>query len=574
MIDHPSISSMIQTPYGVVSSYIDPDGVTRKGAYASSVENTVPNFEYHYKNLLSNFLLRAAQNEQAKELAYINQMMSCFDEKLKNSILYRDFLEIYKSVTSLGAGASLQLSVLVDTIQKMKMGLYELDKVVKENHEIFKNINMSFLDRNIVEELRKVLRYEGSGSSFKMLDGFDINMTGEQIVSQVLNNVRNKMIAAVQSSKINKNSKDGQALINRYMESIDKIINLYSVKLKQFYTSKFSAIGEAENIQKMRVEDLNKATKKYDESVAKSKRIMISKKGKPKTIQQTIIDAIAGSLGGKSVEYTLDIRGGGINTGNISGEKGQSIDADNIQLGSGTADFYFDNPQNKDKFYQITDFNEFLEQAQRIEDFESKFMIMYSDKDQSVSKDFKNMVAHSDVKIKGDASLSARAPEIIQMYSLISESGSLDPTDLIFSIANLAEEFVCHGQVAKAKQTLGAICVGWMFDDVEQIITGSSLLKGASTIHFYNINNFYYTLSDVLYKTSQALNDAKVKNQSSYVKIGISVPKGSIYGTALTTESEGIPRWNSISSNLMENTKINIHMNPSNLYNALFSAIM
>lgn len=132
-----------------------------------------------------------------------------------------------------------------------------------------------------------------------MLDGFDINMTGEQIVSQVLNNVRNKMIAAVQSSKINKNSKDGQALINRYMESIDKIINLYSVKLKQFYTSKFSAIGEAENIQKMRVEDLNKATKKYDESVAKSKRIMISKKGKPKTIQQTIIDAIAGSLGGK-----------------------------------------------------------------------------------------------------------------------------------------------------------------------------------------------------------------------------------------------------------------------------------
>lgn len=37
----------------------------------------------------------------------------------------------------------------------MKMGLYELDKVVKENHEIFKNINMSFLDRNIVEELRK-----------------------------------------------------------------------------------------------------------------------------------------------------------------------------------------------------------------------------------------------------------------------------------------------------------------------------------------------------------------------------------------------------------------------------------
>lgn len=91
MIDHPSISSMIQTPYGVVSSYIDPDGVTRKGAYASSVENTVPNFEYHYKNLLSNFLLRAAQNEQAKELAYINQMMSCFDEKLKNSILYRDF---------------------------------------------------------------------------------------------------------------------------------------------------------------------------------------------------------------------------------------------------------------------------------------------------------------------------------------------------------------------------------------------------------------------------------------------------------------------------------------------------
>ena len=574
MIPHPSISEMIKTPYGVVSSYTDPDGKTHSGAYASSVENTVPDFEYHYKNLLSNFLLRAAQNEQAKELAYINQMMNCFDEKLKGSVLYRDFFKIYNSVTALGTGSSLELSILVDTIQKMKLGLYELDKTVKDNHETFKNINMSFLDRNIVEELRKVLRYEGAGSSFKMLSGFNVNMTGEDIVNEVLLNVKNKMINAVKSSDINKNSKDGQELINRYMQNIDKIINLYSSKLKQFYSSKFSTVGEAEKIQQMKVKDLEKATKKYDDSVSNSNRIMVNKNGKPKTIQQTIIDAITGSLGGKTVEYTLDIWGGGLNTGNISGASGQSIDADNIQLASGTLEFYFDKQDNKDKFYSITDFNEFLNQIQNIENFESKFMIMYSDKDQSVSKKFQNMVAHSDVKIKGDGSLSSRAPEIIQMYNLISDSGSLDPTDLIFSIANLAEEFVCSGQVAQAKKTLGAICVGWMFDDVEQIVMGSSLVQGVSGIHFYNINNYYYTLSDILYKTSKALDSSKVRQQSSYVKIGISVPKGGIYNSALKSEPAGLERWNSVSGNLMKNTKIDIRMNPNNLYSALFGAIM
>ena len=576
MAAHPTIGDMIKQPYGVVENYVDPDGQSELGLYAGIVNKTVPDFEYHYDNFLSNFLLRAAQNERSKEIKYINEMMENFDDDLKNSTLYNNFLDIYKGIMS-GTGSDLlKLSSIVDTIQKMKLGLYELDKTVMENYTMFKDINLSFLDVNMMDELKKILKFSGAGSNTRMLPNLNLKMTGSDIIDTVTNNIKIKMEDSLKNSNINTQSKEGKKLLMRYQENIEKIVQLYNTKLKQYYTAKFEVIDKAETILGTSLKDLDNRVTEYDKGVAKSKRIKVTKDGNPKTLQKTIVDIFVGSFGGKSPEYNLDIMGGGMNTGNIKNTLGLSIDADNIQIASGKMEFYFNNKRDRTQWDEIEYFGDFLDQVKKIENFESKFMIMYSDKDQSVSKEFgKTNVAHRDVKIKGDASLKKRGQEIIEMYNLIEHPGEMDPTDLIFSLANLSEEFVCNGNVEQAKRTLGAICVGWMFDDVKQIITGSSLISGVDTIHFYNINNYYYTLSDILYKTSEALESKNPSKYGTYVSIGISLPQNKIYATILEENSpeEGMPRWEAISDTLLSNTKINIHMNPKNLFNELFSDI-
>ena len=580
MAAHPTIGDMVKHPYGVVENYVDPDGQIYEGVYATAVNSFVPSFEYHFNNLLFGFLLVAAQNERAKELKYINDMLVSFDDNLKNSVLFKDFMKIYTGVISKGSGIAMDLSILVDTIQKMKMGLYDLDKEVKQNFDIFKNINEAFLDQNIVEKVQQNLKYSGAGSSKKIIGKIDENTTGKQILDTIINGLEEDINKALNNSNIDKTSKEGQRILALYKERKDRLAEMYRAKLEEWYTRKFVVLDKADKILEMKIKDLEAKSEEYDKDKPKTKKILVNSDYEPRTLQQILINVISGELGGKTPEYVLDISRGGMNTGNIK-KGGLNIDADNIQLVNATGDFYFsdwknrEDKNNKIQWNEIGDFNIFLQQIERIQDFESKFMIMYSDKDQSVSKEFKNQIAHSDVKIKGSASLNKRGPEIIEMYNMIDHPGEMDPTDLIFSIANLAQEFVCNGQEEKAKRTLGAICVGWMFDDVKEIVQGSSLLQGTAGIHFYNINNYYYTLSDILYKTSVALRKTNISDQSSYVKIGIAVPKGKIYETMVqkNTPEEGMPRWEKVSNNLMSKTNIDIHMNPKNLFNALFGSI-
>lgn len=582
MAAHPTVGDMIKHPYGVIDNYVDPDGQVFEGVYAHAVKNSVPNFEYHQSNLLFGFLLSAAESEQRKEIRYLNEMKNSFDSTLQQTVLYQDFLKLYDSVMSKGGGISMNLSILIDTIQKMKLGLYELDKGIKENFEIFKDINVAFLDQNMIEEFRKVLNFTGAGTSKKIIGKIDPDMTGQDILDKILEGLEQKMRQALSNSKIDKNSKEGQALIQRYERAIDNILILYRTKLEQFYTTKFTPISNITNVLQTKVKDLELIAQNYDKKqTSKAARILTNSKGDPRTLQQVVINAFTGSWGGKSVEYTLDLRRGGINTGNIGGASGESIDADNIQLVDAKGEFYFGTYQQDKKldkmgttWNDISDFDVFLKQIEQLQNFESKFMIMYSAKDQSVGAGFKNSIAATDVKIKGAGSLKTRGPEIINMYNHLKSPGAMDPTDLVFSIANLGEDFVCNGQVEQAKQTLGAICVGWMFDDVEQIVKGSSLIKGVDTIHLYNINNYYYTLSDILYKTAASLSSVNM-SQNNYVKVGItSIPSGGIYENMVAKNSpeEGMPRWNKI-ADMVLNTNIDIHMNPKNLFNALFGGI-
>lgn len=579
MATHPSVGEMIKHPYGVVESYVDPDGQVYAGVYATAVNNVVPGFEYHFNNFLFSFLLNAAGKEQVKEINYINSMLASFDDNLKHSVLYTNFMKIYNSVMSRGGGVSMDLSVLVDTIQKMKIGLYDLDKELKENFNIFKDVNEAFLDKNIVEKVQKELKYTGASSSKKIVGTISGSTTGKDIIDRIIAGLEEDINKALDNSGIDKNSKEGRRILSLYKQRRDRLSEIYRAKLEEWYTRKFTVLDKADKILSMKIQDLEAKSKAYDKDKPKTNKILVNSNYESRTLQQILINVISGELGGKTPEFTLDIDRGGMNTGNLK-KGGLNVDADNIQLANADCNFYFPDWKTREEneginWNQIGDFDVFLDQIQRIKDFESKFMIMYSDKDQSVSKEFKNQIAHTDVKIKGSASLNKRGPEIIEMYNMIDHPGAMDPTDLVFSIANLAQEFVCNGQVDKAKKTLGAICVGWMFDDVKEIIQGSSLVQGTMGIHFYNINNYYYTLSDILYKTSQALSSKNISDQSSYVRIGITVPKGKIYEPMVqkNTVEEGMPRWEKVSGNLMSRTSIDIHMNPKSLFNALFSGV-
>ena len=61
-----------------------------------------------------------------------------------------------------------------------------MDKEVKQNFDIFKDINENFLDKNIVEKVQEALQYSGAGSSKKIIGEINVNTNGKAIIDSIL----------------------------------------------------------------------------------------------------------------------------------------------------------------------------------------------------------------------------------------------------------------------------------------------------------------------------------------------------------------------------------------------------
>lgn len=570
MAAHPSVGDMINHPYGVLSEYTDPDGQTYPGIYAGIVNNLVPSFQGHFDLVLPEILLRSAENERAKEQMYIDDFLKSIENELKDYKLYQDIVELCNQLKTPIENKNKTLtsfSKVIDTIQKIKMELYDITKTLEENEEIFKEFNKIAATKPISKALRQVLKASGPLTKLKFKE-IDKNMRGIDIINETIEIYKKEIAKSIEKNDFT----------DKQIKVLEQLTKVYTVKLKQFYENKLSTVVSDPLYRTL--DELNEAALEYDKNKKSNKdKIMTSKSGSSKTINQVVWDTINGSLGGKGLEYTIDLAHGGMNTGSVQNIKGQDIDADNIQLFSGDLKFYFSESENLfEKTTETMSFDHLKKELEAIDGIDRKFLVMTSAKDQSTNAKFVDFYAKSNnVKIKGSASLESRKPEIEKMYQAIDNVGH-NPSDLVFSIANLAVDFVCSGQTEQAKRTLGAICIAWMFDDAQEIVQGTQFISGSNSLHFYNLNGKYYTLSDILELTAidlsrKSLAEYVSRDGMKYVKVGISVPKINPYEAMLKRKnhpSEGMDQWNEVANVLNKQIKIDIAMSPQNLFKDLF----
>jgi len=575
MAAHPTIANMLQNPYGVLSEYTDPDGHTYPGVYATIVNNLVPTFQGHFDLVLDKILIEAAANERAKEWMYIEDFLSSI-EPLKDYNLYQDIVELCNQLRAPIEDKNRPLtsfSRIIDSIQKLQMNLYDITKSLEENEQTFKEFNKLAATEPISKSLREALKATGPLTKLEF-GGIDKNTKGIDIINQAMEFYQNKINEAIEKN----------GFTSTQIKVLNQLVKVYTIKLQEFYENKLSSVISDPLYKNLN--ELEEAALSYDANKKSDKeKIMVTKKGIPKTIYQVVWDAINGSLGGKGIEYTIDLSHGGKNTGAVKNAKGQDIDADNIQLASGKLKFYF--TESNDLFEKVLNnirFDHLKEELKAINDIDRKFLIMTSAKDQSTNAKFVDFHAKSEtVKIKGDATLKSRKPEIEKMYQAIGNVGH-NPSDLVFSIANLAADFVTEGQEEQAKRTLGAICIAWMFDDAQEIVQGTQFIKGSNSLHFYNLNGKYYTLSDILELTAKDLSRKSLAEYTSsnsdsmkYVKIGITLPKSNPYEAMLKSTkqpAEGIDQWDYVANILNKSIKIGIDMSVQNLFNDLFGNLM
>lgn len=559
--------NLVGKPYGVLREFTDPDGRHYSGKYAGSVDSNIGGIEASYKIGLDDILLVAAANERGKEIGYINKLRSSLLNTSGGPVpyIYTEIDALFNQLITPGAGVSgATVSKIIDTLQKIKLGLYDVTKSIAENNEAMKAFNSITLSETLMTSINEVFNAIKQSDNSYIYNNITnvVNKSGKKIIQDILNAVEKNIQNKIQNNITNKNI----TLTDKQQQVIDKLIITYKTKLEHYYNGKFKSMKDAEILDK-KLEKLDEEILKHNKNVKSKERI----NGKDKPIYQFIHEVIVGSMGGEALEITIDLTGGGVGTGRVL-NKGKAIDADNILLATGELEFMQPNlsklTPDKNGNLQYDDLLREIDNNQQLID---GFVLMFSDKDQSTNASFNDYVAtNTNVKLKDPGSLASRRGEIEMMFSAVGGSAE----ELIFGLANIANDFVCDGQVEQAKMALGTVCVAWMFNDAVEIVQKKTIFKNthATTLHFYNINGYYYTLSDILYKTAHNLSGGISKGMK-YVTISLTKPSSNPYVTMLSQKGhpEGIGQWDFVSDNLMSKTKIGVQMNVKNLFNDLFS---
>lgn len=557
--------SFISKPYGVLREFTDPDGRTYSGKYAGSVDGNLMGIEAAYDIALSQILLASASNERSKEIGYIQKLMAKLFVDNKPDI-YNEVNNLLTAIMTPKKGVSISyVSKLLDTLQKIQLGLYDVTKTIEENNEVMKAFNSIVLSEKLMSSIDDV--FENTTQTINGTKNVTVNSSGIDIINSIItetdSKIQKELNTIFQQSNIQ--------FTDKQQKVIDNVLNVYRLKLQQYYTNKFKSIQDAELLKK-NLTELDDEIKSYNKTVKKKDKI----NGDSKPIKQFVYDLISGSLGGEALEIAIDLTGGGVGTGRVL-HNNRAIDADNILLATGNLEYSYPDlsklqPDNNGNLV----YNDLLAQLENNQDLIDGFVLMFSDKDQSTNATFNKYVAtNTSVKLKDPGSLASRRGEIAEMFSAVGQSGSVE--DLIFGLANLAQDFVYDGQVEQAKMTLGSLCVAWMFNDAVEIIQGGTIFQntGATTLHFYNINGYYYTLSDILYKTYENLQGGISKGMS-YVTVGIGGLKSNPYEKMLQLPegqhpARGIDEWDYVSNQLMRGITIGVKMNVKNLFNDLFN---
>lgn len=566
----------LSKPYGILKKFTI-GGETYIGEYADAVNANLAAVDASFDNTLDNVLKAAADNERAKEKAYLEKLFAkVFNDDNYRPIIYNEVKSMYDQIMTPGEGISeVWLSQVIDTLQKLLSGLYDFDKSLAQNMALMKDFNKVALSDPLMKGIDQAFEATKSGRSYLYNTTNIANKSGATILKEVCNNIHQNIENYLNSNKSKTKMTD---FTEQQQKLIEQLQQEYKIRLQKFYTEKFQVITDLDVLDS-NLEDLNKKIIEYNSTVkAKDK---INADNKP--IQQYVHELLRGAFGGQALEIGISLGGGGAETGKVINAAGRSIDADNILLGTASLSFSYPDmdkltQQSQDikKRIQLT---EIKNEINDIESLENGLVIMTSAKDQSTNKSFNSFTAtNTKVKLKDPGSLKTRRTEIERMFDAAG-CGGVD--DLIFALANLAKDFVYEGQIDMAKKNLGTVCLVWMFDDAVEIVQDGSMFgNNISTLHFYNINNYIYTLSDILYKTASNVQAklgqggiTKTGKNMNYVNVTISGTKHNPYIDLLSEHDQlqGIARWDFVSEELMSNITIGVNMNVKNLFNQLFT---
>lgn len=530
-IDYPisKPDNIYSGPYGVLTSYTL-YGETYPGAYANSMHISVGG-QYggmaHGLELIIKAMTTAALNEEAREEALFQQYINIIPENTK---LRKDFEELINNKN---------YSQAFDTLMKTYTKMYDFNKTLKENQDIFTEINDLYLSghfvRSLMDEVGRSNYQTNKAAEFKEID---LTMTGNQFIENIINRVEQQVIE--QKRLKDDELKRYQAFLNKMKEYIlDIFIDSYGID------SLTHSLKELESSNKIKTKRKEKKGKHADAP-----------------LNELIYNQVWGMLNGMGLEVVIDLNGGA-QTGSIK-NKGQNIKTDDIILMSASGSLVFeDDPALKTEVTNITskyELDEFLARGS----FQDNFVIMTSAKDQSLSSDFNNKFSKNTIKFAEEAQLEQRILDIRQ-FGAASGAGGVD--DLIFALANLGSDLVCAGEQGAVKQALGALCVNWMFDDIGELIINVPMVNNAQKICVYNVSGRYYTLSGILNKTI-----AKIKGQSTtdLVKVNLTIPASSSYNTIALDTEEGEPRWEAVRNHIMSNTKLGFELRTKNLFEAFY----
>lgn len=530
-VDYPisKPGNIYSAPYGVLTSYTL-FGETYPGAYANSMHVSVGG-QYggmnHGLELIIKAMTTAAENEAAREEALFQQYINLIPENTK---LRKDFESLISNKN---------YSQAFDTLMKTYTKMYDFNKTLKENQDIFTEINDLYLSghfvRSLMDEVGRSSYQTNKAANFNKID---LNMTGNQFIENIIQRVEQQVIDQ-------KRLKDAE--LKRYQ--------VFLSKMKEFISEIF--------IDSYGIDSLSNSLKEL-EGNDKIKAKRREKKGKhaDAPLNELIYNQVWGMLNGMGLEVVIDLNGG-VQTGSIK-DRGQNIKTDDIILMSASGSLVFeDNPSLKTEVENITskyELDDFLARGA----FKDNFIIMTSAKDQSLSSDFNNKFTKNTIKFAEEAQLEQRILDIRQ-FGAASGAGGVD--DLIFALANLGSDLVCAGEQGAVKQALGALCVNWMFDDIGELIVNVPMTNNAQKICVYNVSGRYYTLSGILTQTI-----GKIKGQSTadLVKVNLTVPASSSYSDIAQDTEEGIPRWDAVRNHIMSNTKLGFELRTKNLFNAFY----
>lgn len=524
-IDAPSMGELYSTPYGVLTKYIFYNHIYT-GAYKDDVDVHIDGYSGMDAaiSIIINLFETAAKNEEAREKALFQAYINLIPEGTR---LRADFDALIQNK---------QYSQAFDTLQKTMQKMYDFDKTLEENQKLFAKNNDLFLTGNflhsVIDQLGRTSHVTNKAADFRNID---LSITGEMLISNIIDQVR-------QQAK--------ERLKNDEMIQYEKYLERIADYIREIFIDSYGITSLQQSLQ-----DLEKNQNIIDKrKEAKYSNVPLNR---------LIYNQVYGLLNGMGLEVNIDLNGGGAKTGKITGTKGMIKSDDIILMTTHHTLTFQENPNLKEELQQLNtkyDLDEFLQRG----DFKDNFIIMTSAKDQSFSSGFNNKFGKNAIKFAEQASLNERIADI-RMFA--NSAGAVGPgiNDLIFALVNLESDMVCAGEQGAVKQALGVLCVNWMFDDLGDVVLNVSLANGATKICVYNINGWYYTLSDILHRTVDKI---RSKQKSDLVAVKLSIPKTSSYATNV---EEGMARWEATRNNIMSNTTLGFDLKVKNLFNAFYT---